>query len=268
MPYGRTLLTNTSPYPTRVSADGSAEYKTGGIVLDLTTVTAASGSDITLPDGSVMKANTQFMRYGQVLCKITTAPVHVLTQAATGGTFTLTLLRPDTQQLVTTAAIAWNASAATVLAAIQAVLGANQIASATGGPLNTTAVTLTFNQYVPIPTVNGALLTGGVLTPSTTTAGTSNGKWGPYDFAATDGRQTVTRGNVVILDETWLANPAGSSFAGLGATDTIGGVIEGGRLWYDRVLQSGVATHSLALGPNLSELEAAMPRVSWVDRKP
>jgi hypothetical protein len=214
MPYGRTLLTNTSPYPTRVSADGSAEYKTGGIVLDLTTVTAASGSDITLPDGSVMKANTQFMRYGQVLCKITTAPVHVLTQAATGGTFTLTLLRPDTQQLVTTAAIAWNASAATVLAAIQAVLGANQIASATGG------------------------------------------------------RQTVTRGNVVILDETWLANPAGSSFAGLGATDTIGGVIEGGRLWYDRVLQSGVATHSLALGPNLSELEAAMPRVSWVDRKP
>jgi hypothetical protein len=37
------------------------------ITLDLTTVPAASGSDVTLPDGSIIKANNQFLRYGQVM---------------------------------------------------------------------------------------------------------------------------------------------------------------------------------------------------------
>jgi hypothetical protein len=71
---------------------------------------------VTLPDGSIIKANNQFLRYGQVMCKITTGTSQTLTGTATGGNFTLTLLRPDTQQNVTTGNIAFNASAATVLA--------------------------------------------------------------------------------------------------------------------------------------------------------
>src|SRR5438105_13138303 len=114
MPYGRTLLPTSIAYPTRVSADGNPMYKAGGITLDLTTLAAASGSDTTLPDGSVVKANNQFLRYGQVVAKITTATSQTLTSTATGGAFTISLVRPDTGQTVKTASIAWNAPLATI----------------------------------------------------------------------------------------------------------------------------------------------------------
>src|SRR5947207_488256 len=121
---GRTLLAgNNSIFPTRVSADGSPVYKAGGVTLDWGTV-AALGSDTTYPDGSIVRSGQKVLRYGQVICKInlsTSATTQTLTGTATGGTFTLTLTRPDTNQPVTTAAIAFNATAATVLAAIQAV---------------------------------------------------------------------------------------------------------------------------------------------------
>jgi hypothetical protein len=46
------------------------------------------------------------------------------------------------------------------------------------------------------------VLTGGTgPTPAVTVAGTASGKYGPYDSAATDGRQTLTRGECFILDE-------------------------------------------------------------------
>lgn len=262
MPYGRTLASTNMPYPTRVSADGNPRYKAGGVTLDLTTLTAASGSDTTLPDGSVIKANNQFLRYGQVLCKITTSSVQTLTGTATGGTFTLTLLRPDTQQNVTTAAIAFNASAATVLAAIQAVMGPNQVTSASGGALGSVAVTVNFNAFVPLVTVNGGALTGGTVTPAVSTAGASSGKFGPYDPAASDGRQTLTRGDCFILDETYLATPSGSQLPG--GNDVIGSAIDGGSVFIDRVIQSGVATHTLAVGPTLAELLAAFPAIHIV----
>jgi hypothetical protein len=262
MPYGRTLLTTNTVNATRVSADGRPCYKSGGITLDLTTVPAASGSDVTLPDGSTIKANNQYLRYGQIMAKITTQPVQTLTGTATSGNFTLTLLRPDTGQLVTTGNIAFNASAATVLAAINLVLGANQLATATGGPLGGGGVvTLTFNSFFPIVIVNAGTLAGGSVTPAVTTAGTSNGKYGPYDSAASDGRQTLTRGECFILDETWLLNPAGGSFAGLASTDIIGGVFDGGDIFLDRVLQSGVVAHSLTLGPTKAEFLAAFPLI-------
>jgi hypothetical protein len=262
MPYGRTLAATSIMYPTRVSADGCPRYKAGGVTLDLTTLTAASGSDVTLGDGSVVKANNQYLRYGQVLCKITTSSVQTLTGTATGGTFTLTLLRPDTQQNVTTAALAFNASAATVLAAIQAVMGPNQVTSSSGGPLGTGAVTLNFNAYVPIATVNAALLTGGTVTPAVTTAGASSGKFGPYDPAASDGRQTLTRGDCFILDETFLVTPSGSQLPA--GNDVIGSAIDGGLVYIDRVLHSGVATHTLALGPTLAEVLTAFPAIAIV----
>lgn len=257
MPFGRQLLATNVVNSTRVSADGSPRYKSGGITLDLTTVPAASGSDVTLPDGSLIKANNQYLRYGQVLTKITTATSQTLTGTASGGTFTLTLLRPDTQQQVTTAAIAFNASAATVLAAIQAVLGPQQALSSSGGPLGTGAVTVVFGAFFPIMVVNGALLTGGTVTPAVTVVGTGANKFGPYDPGASDGRQTLTRGNCFILDETWLATPAG--VMGPSGNDNIGGVIEGGPMFTDRIMHSGGAAASLALGPTYVNLLAAFP---------
>jgi hypothetical protein len=70
MAYGRNLLTNNSVLPTRVSADGNPYHKAGGITIDWATV-AAPGSDATLPDGSVIRTGNKFLRYGQVVTKIT-----------------------------------------------------------------------------------------------------------------------------------------------------------------------------------------------------
>lgn len=101
--------------------------------------------------------------------------------AATAGTITIGF---DGE---TTAAIAFNASAADVQAALQALsnIGPGDVA-VTGGPLPGT-VTLTFaGQYagmdVPTVVVTPTGLTGGTVTVTTVTAGGS---------AVTDGRQTA-----------------------------------------------------------------------------
>jgi hypothetical protein len=104
--------------------------------------------------------------------------VQSLASTATGGTFALTFTNPLTGVSAKTAPIAFNASAATIQAALRAlsnmptagVVGA-------GGPLPT-AVTLTFagdlsGIDVPIVVADNALATGGTAVPSTTTAGVS-----------------------------------------------------------------------------------------------
>jgi hypothetical protein len=100
------------------------------------------------------------------------------TGVPTGGTFTLTF------NGATTTAIAYNASAATVQAALQALtsIGSGNITAA-GGPLPT-AVVLTFagslaGQYQNLITGNSTLLTGGT-TPAVVVAHTTSGQ-GQYD---------------------------------------------------------------------------------------
>lgn len=68
--YGRTFLTNNNIRPTRVSADGSPKVKVGGATIDWSTV-AAPGTNQNLPDGSVVLAGQKYLRYGQVMTKIT-----------------------------------------------------------------------------------------------------------------------------------------------------------------------------------------------------
>ena len=93
----------------------------------------------------------------------------------TGGTFTLTINPAGTA--VTTAAIAWNATAANIKTAIDTAIPGNTI-TVGGGPVNTTAFTLTYTGYgnPAQATVNNTLLTGTTptLTVTTTTAGTDN----------------------------------------------------------------------------------------------
>lgn len=274
MPFGRTIITTSRINPTRVSADNNPRYKPGGVTLDLTTIPAASGSDITLPDGSLVAAGAQFLRYGQVLCKMGTAEVQTvtITGTPTGGTFTLTLPTVGLDLAQTTAAIAFNATAAAVQAALNLLprlLSAGGVA-VTGGALPGAAVTITFPAVMgnaPQLTSTNSL-TGGAspaIAHATTTAGLAgNGKFGPYDPAATDGRQLLTRGDSFILNETWVYNPAGASFAGLGGTDTIGGVFEAGLVYFDRLLQSGAVAHTLALGPTKAELETLFPNLAYV----
>jgi hypothetical protein len=105
----------------------------------------------------------------------------------TGGTFVLTL------DGVATSALAFNSTAAQIVAALTAAFGV-AICTATGGPINTTPVVLTFiNDYaardVPMVTVTNNL-TGGTptLTPSETAKGrAASGTYKTYATGNTDG---------------------------------------------------------------------------------
>lgn len=262
MAFGRTVLTNNSVFPTRVSADGSPKYKAGGVTIDWSTVSAL-GSDTTYPDGSIVRSGLKVLRYGQVISKITTGETQTITGTASSGAGTLSLVRPDTGATVTTASIAFNATAATVLAAIQAVLAPGTAISASGGALGTNPVVITFSTPIDTVTVNTGTLAGGTFSVAATTNTGLTGYYGPYDPAASDGRQNLTRGDVFVLDETVLQYSAGSAAIGV-SNDQVGGAIEGGDVWIDRILHSGTASASLALGPTLANLTTAFPRMSFV----
>jgi hypothetical protein len=261
--FGRTVLTQNSVFPTRVSADGSPKYKAGGVTIDWSTVSAL-GSDTTYPDGSVVKSGSKVLRYGQVICKITTGETQTLTGTATSGNFTLSVVFPHTGTTYTTGNIAFNATAATVLAALQAVLPPNVAVSASGGALGTNPVVVTFGTDVALVTVNAGTLAGGTVTAAATTNTGLTGFYGPYDPAASDGRQNLNRGDIFILDETVLQYPAGGAGALGPSSDQVGSAIEGGDVFIDRVIHSGTAAHTLALGPTLAEITTAFPRISFV----
>jgi hypothetical protein len=99
--------------------------------------------------------------------------VQTLTPSGTisGGTFTLTYSSQ------TTGAIAHNATAADIKTALEALsnIGVNDV-SVTGGPINTTAVVVTFRNALAATNVSQMTLTssltgGGSVAVSTTTAG-------------------------------------------------------------------------------------------------
>jgi hypothetical protein len=84
---------------------------------------------------------------------------------------------------------------------------------------------------------------------------TATGLYGPYDFAATDGRQTPARGSTFIVNETTREDETESNHPP---------VLSGGTVFRDRIIQAGTGTHSLAAGPTLAELLAVMPRLEIV----
>jgi hypothetical protein len=81
---------------------------------------------------------------------------------------------------------------------------------------------------------------------------TASGKYGPYDPAASDGRQTLTRGSCFILNKSVLEEERMSDHPH---------AIYGGQCFIGRILNSGVATHTLALGPTEAEVLAAFPEL-------
>lgn len=255
---GRTTLSRNSIVGTRVSSNGSPECKPGGLTIDWSLITAPV-ADVTLTDGSKILAGSKYIRYGQVLTKVTLTGVAVITISATGGTFTVTVT--NSSGAATTAALAYNAAAATVQTAVQGLSnvgsGNATVSGSAGGPFTITFVDALGANVV---TTSAASLTGGSGTAAVTTTapGGNYGWFGPYDPAATDGRQTLTRGECFIADQTHLQYPNGS---GASPSQDFIGAIEGGSVFWDRILQSGTATHTLALGPTKAEVLAAFPRL-------
>ena len=126
----------------------------------------------------------------------------------TGGNFTLTVLG------TTTGTIAWDATNAVVKAALDAALPGNSI-TVTGGPINTTLFTLTFNGYGDVSpiTANTTALTGTTpgITVATTTAGVDllGYKADPHSPAWSAG-QYIYIGNYAFSwnGTAWAAAPA------------------------------------------------------------
>lgn len=93
---------------------------------------------------------------------------------------------------------------------------------------------------------------------------TASGKFGPYDPGAADGRQTLTRGEAFIVDETVTEYATGVSGNSV-VNDQIGGVFDSGTVWKDRVMNSGTNTHTLALGPTLAEVNSTFPTITYAE---
>jgi uncharacterized protein (DUF433 family) len=109
---------------------------------------------------------------------------------------------------------------------------------------------VTFLDGVLVQIGEKALRYGQVLTKIT-----ASGKYGPYDPAATDGRQLLVVGEAFFLNETAREDDVASDHPA---------VCYGGLCFLSRFIQSGVAAASLALGPTLANLLATFPQLEPV----
>jgi hypothetical protein len=83
---------------------------------------------------------------------------------------------------------------------------------------------------------------------------TASGKYGPYDPAATDGRQTLARGSAWLLNRTVVNNDPKADYPD---------VINGGTVYKARLIQAGTGAASLAAGPTLANLESTFPKLDY-----
>jgi len=243
----------------RACAVPPSPYKAGGVTIDWSTVPAVTGADKTLTDGRIAKIGEHYIRYGTVLCRIAASAIHSEAVTATGGTRTLTVAVNGGTPQVTTA-LAYNANAAAIQAALEAlsnvapgdvtVTGTGPYVYTWGGALANAQVVLT---------VQTGSLTGGTSTITTTAQGSvSTGMYGPHDPAAIDGRQNRTRGYVYIADETTIKEQDAKS-------DHIpGGVFDGAGayVYLARVLNNG---DDLTTNPTRAQMDTCFPGIRWVE---
>lgn len=268
MGIGLNVIAPGTGTPVAVSSDGRPEYRSIGMTIDWSTVAAVSGSDLTTtPEGLLVKVGQKWLRFGQVMAQITTANAFTLTVSGTptGGSILVTGYRPDTG-FANTVTLTYNSSVAATQALMDSIYGTgNTVVSGAGAlPGNVQTVTaagLLANSILPLPVVGTNSLTGGTnpALAIANSAGSTAGMFGPYDTAASDGRQTLANGRCCILNQTILQNGPFGTFTTLN-TDQVGGGIVGGRVWASRLIAT-TGTHSLANGPTFTELLAALPRL-------
>lgn len=260
---GRQLL-DTTGRPVEVSADGAPEMKGRGVTIDWSTF-AAAGADAVLADDTPVKTGDKFARYGQVICMIGVAEVDTVefTGGPTSGSAVLTMPATATEDAASVT-VAYNATAAVVQAAFEALprVGPGGVvvtragAGSAGSPyVYTFTWARRFGNLAAITQTNTfAGGTSPTVTVGESTAGTTGaGKYGPYDPAATDGRQTLARGECAFFNRTVLEKELASDHQA---------AAEGGKMWKQRLLIT-TGSASLAAGPTVANFETAFPRVSY-----
>ena len=202
MPSFSTANTSRTPF-------GKNQYLRSTRGLGFESYTLADG---TVPEVTIDGFTEKYLQPGTVMAKITSGgdtgkigpyepgadsaefATIAKTGTVSGGTFTLSVGGE------TTAAIAYNATAAAIQTALELLdnVEPGEIV-ATGGPAGTTDVVLTWSTRGDKPNITLATgsLTGGGSYAATVTAGTEGGTG-----AATDGRQSTA--NIVGVLETFL----------------------------------------------------------------
>jgi hypothetical protein len=186
------------------------------------------------------------------------------TGGPTSGSAILTLPTDGIDPAQSTGALAHNISAANMQIALEGLdrIGPNRVtvtrtgAGSNGDPY---IYTVTYDRSmgnVPALTATHTFLGGTTptVTVATGTAGTGGGNYGPYDPDATDGRQTIVRGQVFIVNHTVKESDLHSSHPPS---------LDGGRCFKGRILATA-GSASLAAGPTWTNLLAALPRLSLV----
>lgn len=261
--YGRKILTQTGREVAVLADLEDAQFKVGGITLDWSVFAAAVAAGV-LPDQTPVAVGDKYARFGQILCEITQVEVQTVDLSGAddpnGGTWDLTILGN------TISGIAWNVSASALQALVNALdaEGASGVTVAKAGFVYTITFPGALGNVAQV-TADGSNLTTGASTITVTVATTTSGldgfgKYGPYDPAATDGRQTLTRGKCFINNKSVKE---GGHIADLNTMPTDHPqVFDGGTVWKDRLLMT-TGTHSLAAGPTVTEFEAAFPRIAY-----
>lgn len=106
-------------------------------------------------------------------------------------------------------------------------------------------------------TVDSSALTGGTITVNvaTTTSGmNSTGKYAAFDSSKSDGRQTLARDKVGILNQT-IKQFENTILGGQDSQNDIHGLIIGGRVWRERVMVDGTNQ------PTWANLQTALPEL-------
>lgn len=275
--FGRRKLALQTGMPLKLSADNNPERQSG-VTLDWGTVAAVSGSDATYRDGTVVAVGFKGLEIGQILCQISQAEVSTVNLSGdddpTGGTWPLTIAGDAGQGETYTVEledIVYNVTAAALQAAIRLLdfPGAEKVLVSKSGFI----YTITFppeSGNVTLTSNNGADFTGGggdtfAISIGTSTQGVVNeGKWGPHDPNATDGRQLLLPQYTCALNQslTELGGVPGLSVVASDYPDAIvGGRVIAARL---KVTPAGSGQASLANGPELDNLIAALPRMILV----
>lgn len=259
---GRQLLPYRSGYGASILAGNPKIMPIGGS-LDWNLFPAA-GSNITLPDTELILAGWRHGRYGQVCTRVTNASASILTigGGATAGTFRITVTNSvgtEGSSADTTAAIPFGATALQVRSSLEALfnVGSGNAIVTGNGPYNITLASAVLG--VSTFSADAGSLTGGTPTAVFSTGPGGNSRFfGPYDTAATDGRQNVTRGDVFVLNRTMVMG--GSLQLPLQDDVHTSECVIGGRVWKAKVIATDGA-HSAAAGPTWTELLAALPEL-------
>lgn len=101
----------------------------------------------------------------------------------------------------------------------------------------------------------------GQIVCEVTANGATKGKYGPYDPAANDGRQLLTRGKCYIINKSVLELGLIPEISSAPTDHPV--AFDNGTVWREMLLIT-TGAHSLAAGPTIAEFEAAFPRISYV----